>query len=74
MVVMNEGRIRFDGTADHLLCSSVLQESGIREPLYVTALKYAGVTMISIASTALIAYIPILLVLLVLWFIVCKFF
>ena len=45
VVVMNEGRIRFDGTADHLLCSSVLQESGIREPLYVTALKYAKVQL-----------------------------
>ena len=40
----------------------------------IIALKYVGVTVISIASSALIAYIPILLVLLVLWFIVCKFF
>ena len=45
VVVMNEGRIRYDGTADDLLCSSVLQESGIREPLYITALKYAKVKL-----------------------------
>ena len=45
VVVMNEGRIRYDGTADELLCSPLLRESGIREPLYVTALKYAGVQL-----------------------------
>jgi energy-coupling factor transport system ATP-binding protein len=45
VVVMNEGRITFDDTPDRLLCSAVLQESGIREPLYVTALKYAGVAL-----------------------------
>ena len=43
IVVMGEGRIRYDGDPDTLLCSRLLQESGIREPLYVTALKYAGV-------------------------------
>ena len=45
VVVMGEGRIRYDGTPDDLLCSSLLQDSGIREPLYVTALKYAGVKL-----------------------------
>ncbi len=45
VVVMGEGRIRYDGTPDELLCSPLLQDSGIREPLYVTALKYAGVTL-----------------------------
>ena len=45
MVVMGDGRILYDGSPDDVLCGSLLQESGIREPLYVTALKYAGVTL-----------------------------
>ncbi|HIT33398.1 MAG TPA: ABC transporter ATP-binding protein [Candidatus Faecousia intestinigallinarum] len=44
-VVMGEGRILYDGDPDTLLCGGLLQESGIREPLYVTALKYAGVAL-----------------------------
>ena len=45
MVVMGDGRIQYDGDPDELLCSGILQEAGIREPLYVTALKYAGVKL-----------------------------
>ncbi len=45
VVVMGEGRILYDGDPDTLLCGNLLQESGIREPLYVTALKYAGVEL-----------------------------
>ena len=45
VVLMGEGRILYDGDPDSLLCGNLLQESGIREPLYVTALKYAGVTL-----------------------------
>ncbi len=45
MIVMDEGRIQYDGDPDELLCSELLQEKGIREPLYVTALKYAGVAL-----------------------------
>ncbi len=40
----------------------------------VLALHYVGVGVISIASAALLAYIPIALILVVLWFIVYKFF
>ena len=43
VIVMGDGRIRYDGDPDVLLCSTLLQDKGIREPLYVTALKYAGV-------------------------------
>ena len=43
VVVMGDGRIQYDGDPDTLLCADLLQEKGIREPLYVTALKYAGV-------------------------------
>ena len=45
VVVMGDGRIRFDGSPDMLLCQDLLQAQGIREPLYVTALKYAGVVL-----------------------------
>ena len=45
VVLMGEGRILFDGDPDSLLSSDLLQKSGIREPLYVTALKYAGVPL-----------------------------
>jgi len=43
VILMNEGRIIRNTTSDALLSSSILKETGIREPLYVTALKYAGV-------------------------------
>ena len=45
MIVMGDGRIQYDGDPDTLLCSDLLPEMGIREPLYVTALKYAGVAL-----------------------------
>jgi len=43
VIVFNDGRIIADMDAHALVASVVLQETGIREPLYVTALKYAGV-------------------------------
>ncbi|PKO06828.1 MAG: heme ABC transporter ATP-binding protein [Chloroflexi bacterium HGW-Chloroflexi-3] len=43
VIVINDGRIIADMDAHSLVASVVLQETGIREPLYVTALKYAGV-------------------------------
>lgn len=45
IVLMGEGRILYDGDPDTLLCTDLLPRSGIREPLYVTALKYAGVSL-----------------------------
>ncbi len=45
IVLMGEGRILYDGDPDALLCTDLLPRSGIREPLYVTALKYAGVPL-----------------------------
>ena len=43
IVLMGKGRIISDTSPDELLSGSLLQENGIREPLYLTALKYAGV-------------------------------
>lgn len=45
VVLMGDGKIVFDGDPDDLLCAALLRDSGIREPLYVTALKYAGVAL-----------------------------
>lgn len=42
IVVMAEGRIVAVGTPDEILSSNVMQENGLREPLYISALKYAG--------------------------------
>ncbi|WP_297519293.1 ABC transporter ATP-binding protein [uncultured Clostridium sp.] len=43
IIVMHEGEILADISPDKLLASNVLIENGIREPLYVTALKYADI-------------------------------
>ena len=43
VVLMHEGRIISDCSPDELLSGPLLIENGIREPLYITALKYAGV-------------------------------
>ena len=43
IILMNEGRIIADTTPDEILSTSLLVDAGIREPLYITALKYAGV-------------------------------
>lgn len=40
---MNDGEIVADMRPDELLSTDLLQKNGIREPLYVTALRYAGV-------------------------------
>ena len=40
--------------------------------LLVYGLNYIGCTVISIASAALIAYIPFLIVLLIIWYVVSK--
>ena len=45
VVLMGEGRILADVSPDELLASTLLSENGIREPLYITALKYAGVNI-----------------------------
>ena len=42
IIVVGEGRIVADVKPDALLSGPVLKEQGIREPLYITALKYAG--------------------------------
>ena len=42
VVLMNGGRILSDSSPEELLCGGLLAENGIREPLYLAALRYAG--------------------------------
>lgn len=45
VVLMEKGRIISDTPPDELLSGELLSQCGIREPLYITALKYAGVSI-----------------------------
>lgn len=42
IILMNDGEIIADATPNEILASNKLKECGIREPLYITALKYSG--------------------------------
>lgn len=42
IIVVNNGEIAADMTPKELLSSNILPAVGIREPLYITALRYAG--------------------------------
>lgn len=45
IIMVKDGYIIADMSPDELVSSSLLAENGIREPLYITALKYAGVSV-----------------------------
>ena len=45
IIVVGEGRIVADMTPDELLSTDILVKQGIREPLYIAALKHAGCTI-----------------------------
>jgi len=45
IVVMDKGRIIADKKPEEILASGILKETGIREPLYLSALSYAGITI-----------------------------
>lgn len=59
IVVVNEGRIVAALPPDELLATTVLEDCGIREPLYVTALKYAGCEITSAMRPRHIAHIQL---------------
>ncbi len=42
IIVVENGRIVSDCPPNQLLCTNLLTQKGIREPLYIAALKYAG--------------------------------
>ena len=45
IIVMENGEIAADMEPSELLCTDLLSKKGIREPLYISALKYAGCTI-----------------------------
>ena len=45
IIVLEKGRIIFNGAPAKLLKENLLLETGIREPLYLSAIKYAGVDL-----------------------------
>ncbi|PWJ50299.1 ABC transporter ATP-binding protein [Faecalicatena contorta] len=45
IIVVSEGRIVADMTPDELMAADILPKLGIREPLYVTAMKYADIQL-----------------------------
>lgn len=50
IIVFDQGRIIYDGKPGPLLESDLLPQIGIRVPLYVSALKYAGVAMAEVQN------------------------
>ena len=50
IVLVNQGRILYNGKPDELLGGTLLKENGIREPLYVTTLRQLGVQVEGKAS------------------------
>ena len=55
IVLVNDGHILFDGDPDSLLKTDLLMENGIREPLYITALKDLGVDIEAMHNLSRIA-------------------
>lgn len=55
IVLVNDGHILFDGDPDSLLKMDLLMENGIREPLYITALKDLGVDIEAMDNLSRIA-------------------
>lgn len=45
VVLVSKGEIVFNGTPDEVLRSGILEENGLREPLYIEALKNCGVDL-----------------------------
>ncbi len=45
IILMDSGKIISDLPPDEMLCTNILAEHGLREPLYLSALKYAGVPL-----------------------------
>ena len=45
IVLINDGRVLFNGSPDQLLATDLLTQNGIREPLYLTTLRQLGVDL-----------------------------
>ena len=60
IVLMGDGKILADLHPDELLSTRLLEENGIREPLYLTALRYAGVELVPAKKPAHVPSQPLL--------------
>lgn len=58
IILVDDGKIKADMTPNQMLCSSLLTQYGIREPLYLAALKYAGVHLTEEEQPSVLAKIP----------------
>ena len=47
IILVNDGRIIADLHPNEILCGDALKNAGLREPLYITAMKYAGVKIVA---------------------------
>ena len=45
LILVNDGRLLFEGHPDQLLQTTLLNENGIREPLYLTTLRQLGLEL-----------------------------
>ena len=57
IVLVNEGTILADMTPDELLSTNLLRDNGIREPLYITAMRYAGIDITKEKKPAHVDYV-----------------
>jgi len=61
IILMDNGEIIADCKPDEMLASGLLQQHGIREPLYLSALKAAGCTITAEHHPAALARMPLAL-------------
>nr|MDH3108086.1 DUF3744 domain-containing protein [Bacillus altitudinis] len=59
IIVVNDGTIAADMTPDELLASNVLEAAYLREPLYVRAMKYAGIPIAAGDQIANLQYLTL---------------
>lgn len=52
IVLINEGMILYNGKPENLFKTTLLEENGIRLPLYIQAMKYAGVDLDKVNNLA----------------------
>lgn len=45
IIVMNNGEIIADGSPNEILCSNILSDNGLREPLYIEAMKRINISL-----------------------------
>ncbi|MCV5943208.1 DUF3744 domain-containing protein, partial [Escherichia coli] len=59
IILMESGEIIADTTPDEILASPLLEDYGIREPLYISALKEAGCAIEGDAKPSSLTTLPL---------------